>query len=148
LDELYYADCDGAFLNGERLEIVPNNQDKNQIFAITGNNLPAITIHERDLVNYRNFREINSAAVVYAWVAAGRLKGYYLRADSKWDYLPGMYLVKMAGGLTKNCQGNHIAAADQKMLDHFDKIFASETAKKNETKKAIKPNGQTASKTK
>lgn len=123
VDEFYYADCDGAFLNGTRLEITPEIKYTKQVFAISGNSLPII-FQKGSQISHRNFRCINSASVAYAWVAAGRLNGYCLCSDKKWDYIPGMYLVKMAGGFTEDLPMHHAAATNAVMLDYFDQLLS------------------------
>lgn len=123
VNEFYYADCDGAYLNGTRLEITPEIKYTKQVFAISGNSLPVI-FQKGSQISHRNFRCINSASVAYAWVAAGRLNGYCLCSDKKWDYIPGMYLVKMAGGYTQDASKHHAAATNREMLDYFDQLLS------------------------
>lgn len=134
MNELYSADCDGAFLNGERLEIAPNNFSQKQIYSITGNTFPLV-LQKGKNINSRHFRCLNSGSMTFAWVAAGRLNGYCLCDDKKWDYLPGMYLVKMAGGYIKDEPGKHIAATNQEMIDFFDSLFVQPVEEKPVTKK-------------
>lgn len=43
-----------------------------------------------------------SGALMTAWVAAGRLIGYYEPHMNAWDSLPGMVLVREAGGVTND----------------------------------------------
>lgn len=123
-NELYYADESGAFLNGVRLEITPENHNQNQIFGMVfDGELPDLTMMDK-AVN-RDFRDFGSAAVSYGLVASGRLSGYGLNLDNLWDYLPGMYLVQMAGGFTTDEPGLHIAATNQKMLNMLSELSAS-----------------------
>ena len=138
LNELYYADCDGAFLNGIRLEIIPETQNCKRLFSVDGKGLPKLLQKGED-VNHRNYRLFGAASVAYAWAAAGRHKGYCLCVDNKWDYMPGMYLVKMAGGVIKDEPGHHAAATNQATLDYLDCFFPVETAEpKDETNTAEK----------
>ena len=119
-DEMYYADCDGAFLNGVRLEMTEAIKNKRPIYDLEcGDKLSALAQLEKEVS--RNFRYIASAAVGYAWVAAGRMSGFMLRKDTKWDYMPGLYLVKMAGGCTYDEPGAHIGTTNQKLLDILSK---------------------------
>ena len=127
LDELYYADCDGAFLNGKRLEITVAGQDRKRLFSVDGKSLPRL-LQKGENVNHRNYRHFGAASVAYAWTAAGRHNGYCLCVDNKWDYMPGMYLVKMAGGVVKDEPGHHAAATNQDMLDYFDQFTPVELA--------------------
>lgn len=147
MSELYYADCDGAFLNGERLEIAPSMPSKRRIYSVTGNKTP-ITLQKGTSISNRSFRSINSGSVTFAWVAAGRINGYCLCDDKKWDYIPGMFLVKMAGGLTKDEPGHHAAATDQGMLDYFDQLLTPVTVEKITSKPKEKATKNVARKTK
>ena len=140
-NELYYADQNGAFLNGERLEITPVRFNHKQLYSITGNTFP-IALQKGKNINSRHFRCINSGSTTFAWVAAGRLDGYCLCDDKKWDYMPGLYLVKMAGGCVKDEPGKHIAAVNQEMIEFYDSLFVQPieekhiaTRKKTVTKK-------------
>lgn len=126
LSELYYADRDGAFLNGVRLEIIHESQNCKQLFSVDGKELPKLLQMGKN-VNHRNYRLFGSAAVAYAWAAAGRYNGYCLCVDNKWDYMPGMYLVKMAGGVVKDEPGHHAAATNQATLDYFDQFSVIDT---------------------
>ena len=119
-DEMYYADCDGAFLNGVRLEMTEAIKNKRPIYDLEcGDKLSALAQLEKEVG--RNFRYIASAAVGYAWVAAGRMSGFMLRKDTKWDYVPGLYLVKMAGGCTYDKPGAHIGTTNEKLIDILSK---------------------------
>ncbi len=129
VDEFYYADCDGAFLNGVPLHITPEVKYTKQTFAISGNMLPRI-FQKGGQLSHRNFRCINAASVSFAWVAAGRLNGYCLVGDKKWDYIPGIYLVKMAGGFTKDEPGHHTATTNPEMLYYFDELASNEPTEK------------------
>ncbi|MCU5772046.1 inositol monophosphatase [Erwiniaceae bacterium BAC15a-03b] len=48
-----------------------------------------------------------SGALMTAWVAAGRLIGYYEPHMNAWDSLPGIVLVREAGGVTNDFLANH-----------------------------------------
>lgn len=121
LGELFYADIDGAFVNGKKLEIDEAIKNKRPIYAVEGGDkFPALMQLEKE-VN-RNFRYLACSSVGYAWVAAGRLSGFMLRKDTKWDFLPGLYLVKMAGGCVQDKPGAHIGATNEKMLKTLSKF--------------------------
>lgn len=136
-NELYYADQNGAFLNGKQLEMTPDSQNEKQIYSVTGSNTP-IVLQKGTKVNSRSFRCINSASVTYSWIAAGHMNGYCLCEDKKWDYIPGMFLVKMAGGFVQDRPGHHAAATNQTMLDFFDEILATNSIKKADVKTSAK----------
>lgn len=121
VDEMYWADCDGAFLNGQKLEIASTAKNKKPIYGLEGGDkFPALMQLEKE-VN-RNFRYLAASSVGYSWVAAGRMDAFMLRKDTKWDYLPGLYLVKMAGGYILDKPGAHIAATTENLLKIFSKF--------------------------
>lgn len=52
------------------------------------------------LPKVRDIRRAGSAALDLAWVACGRLDGYYERGVHRWDTSAGLALVEAAGGAT------------------------------------------------
>ena len=122
IGEFYHADENGAYLNGDQIHVntVPI---KNALYAIDGNNnLPAMTRMRKYSSNRRNF---GGVSVSMAFTAAGRIHGAVFRSDKPWDYEPGLYLIKMAGGVIDSVSGFHAGAMNQEFLD----ILKLETAK-------------------
>jgi myo-inositol-1(or 4)-monophosphatase len=65
-------------------------------------------------------RRFGAAALDLAWVAAGRLDGYWERDIKPWDMAAGLILVREAGGYASDCDGGdqmmangHIAAGNE-----------------------------------
>ena len=65
-------------------------------------------------------RRFGAAALDLAWVAAGRLDGYWERDISPWDMAAGMLLVREAGGFVTDFDGGddmfakgHIVAGNE-----------------------------------
>jgi myo-inositol-1(or 4)-monophosphatase len=56
-------------------------------------------------------RRLGSAALDLAWVAAGRLDGYWERNLKPWDMAAGLILVREAGGFVTDCDGGDDALA-------------------------------------
>ena len=61
-----------------------------------------------------------AAALDLAWVAAGRLDGYWERDVNAWDVAAGVILVREAGGFVTDCDGGdnifgkkHIVAGNE-----------------------------------
>jgi len=52
-------------------------------------------------------RRPGAAAIDLAWVAAGRFDGFWEQHLSAWDMAAGTLLVREAGGLVTNFEGNH-----------------------------------------
>lgn len=123
INEFYYADETGAYLNDKPIKVneVPI---KNALYAIDGNNnLPCIQRMRKYSSNRRNF---GSVCVSMAFVASGRIHGAVFRSDKPWDYEPGLFICKMAGAAVCSKNGFHAAAMNKEFLD----ILELETAKK------------------
>lgn len=123
INEFYYADETGAYLNDKKINVneVPI---KNALYAIDGNNnLPCMQRMRKYSSNRRNF---GGVCVSMAFVASGRIHGAVFRSDKAWDYEPGLFICKMAGASIKSINGFHAAA----MNDEFLNILEMETAKK------------------
>ncbi|MCA9216392.1 MAG: hypothetical protein KDB27_25160, partial [Planctomycetales bacterium] len=58
--------------------------------------------------NVRGIRRLGSAALDLAWVACGRLDGFFEYKLSPWDYAAGILVVTEAGGDTLDRFGNPI----------------------------------------
>jgi len=56
--------------------------------------------------NFAGLRRYGAATLDLAWVAAGRLDGYWERDLSPWDLAAGSLLVREAGGFVSDCDGN------------------------------------------
>lgn len=102
-DELYAAaDGMGATLNGKTLRLDASRTIRNAVTGIGANNhvAPATvaSIVEKLLDAGGNFIRNGSGALMLAYVAAGRLVGYYEPYMHAWDCMAGYCLVKEAGG--------------------------------------------------
>lgn len=134
-DELYAAALGmGATLNGRVLKLDPARNIRNAVTGIGANNYvtPAFVAKMvEDLLSAGgNFIRNGSGALMLAYVAAGRLVGYYEPYMHAWDCLAGYCLVKEAGGwchpfptegerLTK---GSPVLAAAPGAIDDLRKI--------------------------
>lgn len=92
----------GATLNGQVLSLDPSRTIRNAVTGIGANNYvtPAFVgqMVESLLKAGGNFIRNGSGALMLAYVAAGRLVGYYEPYMHAWDCLAGYCLVKEAGG--------------------------------------------------
>ena len=113
LNELYYADDNGAFLNGKPIKV--NNLDISQgLYVVEG---PDCILGEYKMKKIsRHYRDLHCAAVDFAYVACGTLSAVNFVWDTVWDYIPGQFLVEKAGGVIYNEPKMHIAANNQKFL--------------------------------
>ena len=105
MDELYTAERGGgAFLNDRRLRVASRSKLSD---AVIGTGVPHLGRghHGNYLVELRNvmgevsgIRRLGSAALDFAWVAAGRYDAYYERNLKPWDVAAGILFVTEAGG--------------------------------------------------
>lgn len=102
-DELYSgASGMGATLNGKPLKLGETKTIRNAVTGIGANHhvTPASVgkIVEDLLQSGGNFVRLGSGALMLAYVAAGRLVGYFEPYMHAWDCLAGYCLVREAGG--------------------------------------------------
>lgn len=102
----------GAQLNGHRIRVSPQ-KNLNQALLATG--LPFSQRHRLDAYfealknifqSISDIRRSGSAAMDLAYVAAGRLDGYWEVGLKPWDIAAGALLVQEAGGLVSDLKGN------------------------------------------
>lgn len=114
LNELYYADETGAYLNDKQIFVNQLDTTKGLYTIEAANKLPA-QVKMKKINPY--CRDFACAAIDFAWVASGRLSATIFRKDSFWDYIPGQYLVEKAGGFIYNSNKAHIAANNEIFLE-------------------------------
>ena len=89
-DEMFFAEKDkGAFLNNQRLRVSKKNLLDDCLFSSN---------HEGVKFTDLNMRYSGCAALDLAYVAAGRLDGFFHNKINLWDIAAGEILVKEAGG--------------------------------------------------
>lgn len=105
-DELYQAEKGtGAFMNDRRLRVSGRRHMQEAVFATgipfgTKKTLPATFNDLAKLMPATaGLRRWGASALDLAYVAAGRLDGYWERELSAWDIAAGMVIVREAGGL-------------------------------------------------
>ena len=113
LDELYYADSNGAFLNGLPIH-VNNLPARSGLFCIEGN---GGYFKEDENFLARNHRDFHCASLSFAYVAKGSLNGIAFHFNSYWDYVPGIYLIKQAGGVILDQENLHLACNNKEYLE-------------------------------
>jgi len=112
IDEMFIAEKGkGAFLNEQRIRVAGRKRLADSVIAC---GLPHIG--RGDLVmaqketgamqaQVAGLRRFGAAALDLAWVAAGRLDGYWERDLKPWDMAAGLILVREAGGYVSDCDG-------------------------------------------
>ncbi|PID72000.1 MAG: inositol monophosphatase [Desulfobulbus propionicus] len=119
----------GAWLNGENIQVT---EAEFLIEALIGTGFPYDThTHLQEIIlqietllpKVRDLRRAGAAAVDLAYVACGRLDGFYERELKPWDTAAGWLLVEEAGGITSDYSGEpynlgtqEIAAANPVLL--------------------------------
>ena len=120
-DEMFFAEKDkGAFLNNQRLRVSNKNSLEECLFSSNNEGVKFCNL---------NMRCSGSAALDLAYVASGRLDGYFQNKINLWDVAAGTLMIKEAGGIVNNINEfdiNNInikASSDaiyDKMLENLD----------------------------
>lgn len=105
--ELFHArKGSGAWLNDTRLEVHKAQQLNEGLLGISNSSrVPGEHVTQLIEALLRQggmFIRIGSGALTSAWAAAGRLIGYYEAHMHPWDGLPGIVLMREAGGVTND----------------------------------------------
>ncbi|MEO5323931.1 inositol monophosphatase family protein [Mesorhizobium sp. CC13] len=140
MDELYTAERGGgAFLNDRRLRVSGRTKLTD---AVIGCGVPHLGRghHGNFLLELRNVmaevagvRRLGSAALDLAYVAAGRMDGFWETALSPWDVAAGILLVREAGGFVSDGKGG------QDMLEGGSIVVGNELIQKALLKTLRKP---------
>ena len=140
MDELYTAERGGgAFMNDRRLRVAGRAKLTD---AVIGCGMPHLGRgqHGNFLIELRNVmaevsgvRRLGSAALDLAYVAAGRMDGFWETGLSSWDIAAGMLLVREAGGFVSDMDGG------QDMLDTGAVVAGNEPIQRALLKTVKKP---------
>ena len=109
-DEMFYAEKNsGAFLNNQRMRVSNKNNLDDCLF---GSNIDGVKKNEL------NLRVSGSAALDLAYVASGRLDGFYQNKLNIWDIAAGIIIISEAGGViskidTKKIRNHKIIASSE-----------------------------------
>jgi myo-inositol-1(or 4)-monophosphatase len=141
-DDLFLAEKGkGAYLNDQRMRVAARKRLNEAVigcgmphigrgdFEIAGAELAAIQPQVAGL------RRFGAAALDLAWVASGRIDGYWERNLSSWDMAAGMVLVREAGGFVTDISGG------DKIFETRD-IIAGNDYIHRELLKILKPIGK------
>lgn len=122
-DELFYAEKGkGAYLN-ERSIKVSNLSNYMKALLVTGfpynsdkNPMNAIEVFGKVIRKGIPVRRLGSAALDLAFVAAGRLDGFWEVGLKPWDVAAGMLILKEAGGIITDYEGKDFTINSQSLL--------------------------------
>jgi len=136
-DELYIAERGkGAFLNDQRLRVAGRRKLDECVVAC---GLPHIgrgnhELFRREMIAIQNqvagLRRFGAASLDLAFVAAGRLDGYWERNLSSWDIAAGQIMVREAGGIVSDIdtsgdplQTGHVVCGNEFVHDALVKLL-------------------------
>lgn len=113
-DECFYAAGDGpAYLNGKEIS-VSSITDLSESLLATGfpyyhsnNQEPYLAIIRTFLNDTHGIRRLGSAAVDLAYVACGRIEGFFEYNLNPWDVAAGAFIVQQAGGVVTDFGGGN-----------------------------------------
>src|SRR6266436_333087 len=140
-EELYIAERGkGAFLNDQRLRVAGRRRLDECVIAC---GLPHIGRGDHELSRAEmaaiqnrvaGLRRFGAASLDMAFVAAGRLDGYWERNLQQWDIAAGQIIVREAGGIVSGIEGDDNALTTGQMLCGNEYVHA-------ELLKILKPLG-------
>ncbi|TPL05852.1 inositol monophosphatase [Mesorhizobium sp. B2-4-14] len=140
MDELYTTERGGgAFLNDRRLRVAGRAK---LVDAVIGCGVPHLGRgqHGNFLIELRHVmaevsgvRRLGSASLDLAYVAAGRMDGFWETGLSAWDIAAGLLLIREAGGFVSDMDGG------QDMLDNGSVVAGNEIIQRALLKTVKKP---------
>jgi myo-inositol-1(or 4)-monophosphatase len=137
LQEFFHAiQGQGAFLNGDRIQVSKNPSLARSVVA-TGfphRNFEGMEAYIQSLEyffrNTRSLRRLGAAALDLAYIACGRMDSFFELKLMPWDIAAGAVLVREAGGIITDFDGNP-------MLQAANQILAGNPAVYQETKNVL-----------
>jgi myo-inositol-1(or 4)-monophosphatase len=103
-DEMFFSEKNkGAYLNNQRLRVSKKNSIENCLFS-----------SNREGVKFSNLnmRCSGCAALDLAYVASGRLDGFFQNKINIWDIAAGALMIKEAGGIVNEIDKFNIKNID------------------------------------
>ena len=120
-DEMYYSEKNkGSYLNNHRLRVSSKNSLDDCLFSSNREGIKFTNL---------NMRYSGCAALDLAYVASGRLDGFFQNKLNIWDIAPGVLMVQEAGGIVNDLSKfNHnkidirasSGAINSKMLENLE----------------------------
>jgi len=103
-NEMFYAEKNnGAYFNNQRIRVSNKKRLENCLFGTGDKSTEKIEFNKN--IKTRN---LGSAALDMAYVASGRLDGYFQKNLNLWDIASGIILVKEAGGIINDIDVNKL----------------------------------------
>ena len=137
-EELFTASKGGgAFLNNKRIRVSARGGLEGAVLATAfpfrdrGNLQAYARIFQAVFSRIEDFRRAGTASLDLAWVAAGRLDGYFELGIKPWDVAAGALIVREAGGVVLDFDGNDapedsgsVIAAPYKVMTPLRKLIS------------------------
>ena len=118
----------GSFLNGKKISVTNQTKIQHSVlgtgFVMSNKNsvLESLRKLKKIIFQSRSFRRSGSAALDLAYVAAGRLDGYWQINLKPWDFAAGVLLVLEAGGKVTEFNGKKVSLKSPSLLATNSKI--------------------------
>ncbi len=129
-DELFVASRGrGASLNDKRIRVVDQKVLENCLlgtgFPFRSPDMidPYMNIFKDFMTQCRDIRRAGSAALDLAYLAAGRIDGFWEFGLSKWDIAAGTLLIQEAGGIVDDMEGKQQFLENGNIIAAPPKIF-------------------------
>ncbi len=126
----------GAYLNDRRIRVTKTDKIEETLigtgfpFREQANLDEYVRMMRNVMRTTAGIRRPGAAALDLAWVAAGRMDGFFEIGLSPWDMAAGALLVREAGGLVTDLEGNpgymesgRVIAANAKVFSAFLKLL-------------------------
>ena len=130
--ELFFASKGkGSFLNGREIKVSTQNKIEEGLYVTAFSS----ERHSYKFNEYKIFGEMNdlsrgvlrigSASLGMAYLACGRIDGFWAHGLHAWDLAAGLILVREAGGEVSNTKGQKLDHVEAKFLASNGKIHHS-----------------------
>jgi len=131
----------GAFLNDQRLRVAARQRLVDAVIAcgLPHHGKGDLSLFRDEFATIQDkvagLRRFGAATLDLAWVAAGRLDGYWERDISSWDIAAGLLLVREAGGYVTDLDGGeemlakgHVLAGNETIHRELLRLLKDATA--------------------
>ena len=123
-DEIFLAEKDqGSYLNNHRLRVSKRKKMEDCLILTGGpsykdlnKNISFDNYMKISNVTNSPVRKMGSASLDMAYIAAGRADGFFQKGLSYWDIAAGIILVKEAGGIISDFDGNPNFIEDKNII--------------------------------
>ena len=130
-DELFYAEKrKGAFLNETKIEVSNQMQIENSILTFChGRDKDSVrrmieAFSELKQINQK-VRQLGAAALELCYVASGRVDAFFMTGMNPWDVAAGTVILREAGGLVTDFNGQNFNMQSEDILGTNGKIHKS-----------------------